>query len=245
MRGGSASRNASPSCIAALKRDTARLTADAILATARMTRRRLPNLDLFEQAALASGRVAGIDEAGRGPLAGPVVAAAVILDPARRINGLRDSKLLTAARREQLEPRIKERAMPGRWPKRASTRSTRLNILQATLLAMRRAVDRLHSGRRIRAGRWQSAAAVDYPGARHCRWRPVGAGHFGCVDSGEDRARRDDAGFDASTRATDLRSTWVTRRRNTCIVCSASVPACCTAEASRRSGLPWVALRPC
>ena len=59
-----------------------------------MSRRRLANLDLFEQAALASGRICGIDEAGRGPLAGPVVAAAVILDPGRRINGLRDSKVL-------------------------------------------------------------------------------------------------------------------------------------------------------
>jgi ribonuclease HII len=108
-----------------------------------MTRRRLPNLDLFEQAALASGRLAGIDEAGRGPLAGPVVAAAVILDPARRINGLRDSKLLTAARREQLEPRIKARAIAWAVAEASVDEIDALNILQATLLAMRRAVERL------------------------------------------------------------------------------------------------------
>ncbi|HTQ76867.1 MAG TPA: ribonuclease HII, partial [Burkholderiales bacterium] len=54
--------------------------------------------------------VCGVDEAGRGPLAGPVYAAAVILDPARRVNGLADSKLLTPARREKLAQRIRERA---------------------------------------------------------------------------------------------------------------------------------------
>lgn len=108
-----------------------------------MTRRRLPNLDLFEQAALASGRVAGIDEAGRGPLAGPVVAAAVILNPVRRINGLRDSKMLTPARREQLAGRIKERAIAWAVAEASVDEIDTLNILQATLLAMRRAVDRL------------------------------------------------------------------------------------------------------
>lgn len=108
-----------------------------------MTRRRLPNLDLFEQAALASGRVAGIDEAGRGPLAGPVVAAAVILNSNRRINGLRDSKMLTPARREQLAERIKERAVAWAVAEASVDEIDTLNILQATLLAMRRAVDRL------------------------------------------------------------------------------------------------------
>ena len=56
-------------------------------------------------------RVAGVDEAGRGPLAGPVVAAAVILHPGRRIRGLRDSKVLTAAERERLAPLIRARAL--------------------------------------------------------------------------------------------------------------------------------------
>ena len=71
-------------------------------------RRRKPFTgDLFEQAALVSGLICGIDEAGCGPLAGPVVAAAVILDPKRRIYGLRDSKVLKPERREQLAKRIR------------------------------------------------------------------------------------------------------------------------------------------
>lgn len=106
-------------------------------------RRRLANLDLFEQAAIANGRLAGIDEAGRGPLAGPVVAAAVILDPVRRINGLADSKLLSPARREQLALRIRERAVAWAVAEASVDEIDALNILQATLLAMRRAVDQL------------------------------------------------------------------------------------------------------
>ena len=62
-------------------------------------------------ASLDKALICGVDEAGRGPLAGPVYAAAVILDPARRVNGLADSKLLTAERREVLAARIKERAV--------------------------------------------------------------------------------------------------------------------------------------
>jgi ribonuclease HII len=106
-------------------------------------RRRLANLDLFEQAALAAGRICGIDEAGRGPLAGPVVAAAVILDPARRINGLRDSKVLNPERREELAVRIRERAVAFAVAEASVEEIDTLNILQATLLAMRRAVDAL------------------------------------------------------------------------------------------------------
>jgi ribonuclease HII len=108
-----------------------------------MRRRRLANLDLFEQAALASGRICGIDEAGRGPLAGPVVAAAVILDPGRRINGLRDSKVLNSARREELAARIRERALAFAVAEASVEEIDALNILQASLLAMRRAVDAL------------------------------------------------------------------------------------------------------
>jgi len=108
-----------------------------------MTRRRLAGCDLFEQAALASGRVCGIDEAGRGPLAGPVVAAAVILDPARRIDGLRDSKVLSAGRREELALRIRERAVAFAVAQASVAEIDALNILQATLLAMRRAVEAL------------------------------------------------------------------------------------------------------
>jgi ribonuclease HII len=87
--------------------------------------------------------IAGVDEAGRGPLAGPVVAAAVILDPDRRIRGLRDSKLLTAEARERLAGEIRVRAIA--WAVAASDvgEIDALNILQASLLAMRRAVEQL------------------------------------------------------------------------------------------------------
>jgi ribonuclease HII len=87
--------------------------------------------------------VCGVDEAGRGPLAGPVYAAAVILDPARRVNGLADSKVLTAERREVLAGRIKERAIA--WAVAFATvdEIDRINIFHASMLAMRRAVQAL------------------------------------------------------------------------------------------------------
>jgi ribonuclease HII len=87
--------------------------------------------------------VCGVDEAGRGPLAGPVYAAAVILDPARRVNGLADSKVLTAERRETLAARIKERAIA--WSVAFATveEIDRINIFHASMLAMRRAVQAL------------------------------------------------------------------------------------------------------
>ena len=86
------------------------------------------------------GPVAGVDEAGRGPLAGPVVAAAVVLDPARPIDGLADSKKLTALRREELAATICERSLAWSvaWSDRAEIDAK--NILAATLLAMRRAI---------------------------------------------------------------------------------------------------------
>jgi ribonuclease HII len=109
-----------------------------------MTRYRIGRtLDLFEQAARSSGRVCGIDEAGRGPLAGPVVAAAVILDPGRRINGLADSKTLTPERREELAARIRQRAIACAVASASIEEIDTLNILQASLLAMARAVDLL------------------------------------------------------------------------------------------------------
>src|SRR5580700_12245515 len=85
-------------------------------------------------------RCAGVDEAGRGPLAGPVVAAAVILHPQRRIRGLADSKVLSAAERARLAPIIRARALAWAigWADRDEIDC--LNILQATLLAMRRAL---------------------------------------------------------------------------------------------------------
>ncbi|MGA7984264.1 MAG: ribonuclease HII [Burkholderiales bacterium] len=92
---------------------------------------------------MASLRVCGVDEAGRGPIAGPVYAAAVILDPARPIEGLADSKLLAPARREQLADAI--RAWASAWSVASASveEIDRINILQATLLAMRRAVEGL------------------------------------------------------------------------------------------------------
>ncbi len=88
----------------------------------------------------APGLVAGVDEAGRGPLAGPVVAAAVILDELRPIAGLADSKKLTAARREALFDDIRAHALCTSIAEASVEEIDRLNILQATLLAMRRAV---------------------------------------------------------------------------------------------------------
>jgi ribonuclease HII len=92
----------------------------------------------------ARGRhVAGVDEAGRGPLAGPVVAAAVILDPTRPIDGLRDSKLLTSRQRRLLARAIRERALAWAVCRVGPRRIDELNILEATWYAMRRALSRL------------------------------------------------------------------------------------------------------
>ncbi|NCY26054.1 MAG: ribonuclease HII [Alphaproteobacteria bacterium] len=87
-----------------------------------------------------AGLVAGVDEAGRGPLAGPVVAAAVILDERLPIKGLADSKKLTALRRERLFDDIRAKALCCSIAEASVEEIDRLNILQATLLAMRRAV---------------------------------------------------------------------------------------------------------
>ena len=87
--------------------------------------------------------VCGVDEAGRGPLAGPVYAAAVILDPARRVNGLADSKVLSAERRELLAGRIKERALAWAVACASVEEIDSINIFRAALLAMRRAVEAL------------------------------------------------------------------------------------------------------
>ena len=89
------------------------------------------------------GLVAGVDEAGRGPLAGPVVAAAVILDDLQPIKGLADSKKLTALRREKLFDEIRAKALCCSIAEASVEEIDALNILQATLLAMRRAVNGL------------------------------------------------------------------------------------------------------
>jgi ribonuclease HII len=87
--------------------------------------------------------LAGVDEAGRGPLAGPVVAAVVVLDPRRPIRGLRDSKKLAPSRREQLALLIRARALDYAIGRAEVEEIDAINILQATLLAMRRAVQQL------------------------------------------------------------------------------------------------------
>jgi ribonuclease HII len=87
-----------------------------------------------------NGPVAGVDEAGRGPLAGPVVAAAVILNPQRKVAGLDDSKKLSADRREQLAVEIKARSLSWSVAWADSAEIDALNILAATMLAMRRAI---------------------------------------------------------------------------------------------------------
>lgn len=98
--------------------------------------------DLFEVDYKGSV-LAGVDEVGRGPLAGEVVAAAVILNPQRPIEGLRDSKKLSASRREELAREIQERAMAWSIASASVAEIDALNILQASLLAMHRAVQAL------------------------------------------------------------------------------------------------------
>jgi ribonuclease HII len=98
------------------------------------------NLSLFDG---VDELICGVDEAGRGPLAGPVFAAAVILDPARPIIGLRDSKKLSEARRDALAIEIKSHALAWSIAECSEEEIDALNILQATMLAMRRAVEGL------------------------------------------------------------------------------------------------------
>ena len=88
----------------------------------------------------APGFIAGVDEAGRGPLAGPVIAAAVILDETSPIDGLADSKVLSAGRREELAVQIREHALCWALGRAEVDEIDRLNILRASLLAMQRAV---------------------------------------------------------------------------------------------------------
>ena len=112
--------------------------------------------------------ICGVDEAGRGPLAGSVVAAAVILNPAKPIAGLADSKKLSAAARERLAPVIREHALAWAIGEATATEIDEINILQATFLAMRRAVVGLRivpahaliDGNRVPAGLPCSAEAI-------------------------------------------------------------------------------------
>jgi len=105
-----------------------------------MPSRKSFKLEQLGPAWAAPGLVAGVDEAGRGPLAGPVVAAAVILDPRRPIMGLADSKLLSEKRRLLLADQIKDKALCFHVASASVEEIDQLNILQASLLAMQRAV---------------------------------------------------------------------------------------------------------
>ena len=101
--------------------------------------------------------VCGVDEAGRGPLVGAVVAGAVVLDPAQAIQGLKDSKKLTPARREYLYEQIMQKAKAWGIGEASPQEIDEINILQATMLAMRRAIEDLST----RLGRWPDKALID------------------------------------------------------------------------------------
>ena len=101
--------------------------------------------------------ICGVDEAGRGPLVGSVVAGAVVLDPAKPIEGLKDSKKLTATRREYLYEKIMENAKAWGVGEASPAEIDEINILQATMLAMRRAIEDLS----IRMGAWPDKALID------------------------------------------------------------------------------------
>ncbi|MFL9925128.1 ribonuclease HII [Herbaspirillum lusitanum] len=103
------------------------------------------NLSLFDYSSYVDEIICGVDEAGRGPLAGPVFAAAVILDPARPIEGLRDSKKLSEASRDSLAMLIKSHALAWAISSCSEQEIDELNILQASMLAMRRAVEALQT----------------------------------------------------------------------------------------------------
>ncbi len=123
---------------------------------------------VFTLATIDLGLIAGVDEVGRGPLAGDVVAAAVILDPARPIAGLADSKLLTAARREVLHDLILAQALSTAVARASVDEIDSLNILHASMLAMHRAVSALHvqpafvyvDGNRLPKWQYKSEAVV-------------------------------------------------------------------------------------
>lgn len=123
-------------------------------------------LDLFAPEQFS--RIAGVDEVGRGCLAGPVVAAAVILDPNRPIKGLRDSKKLSAKKRDELAQEIKEKALAWSVAAMGPEVIDKINILQATLEAMKAAVEKLPvepdfvqvDGNKLPKWKWLSEAVV-------------------------------------------------------------------------------------
>ncbi len=100
-------------------------------------------INLQDEVPAVEGTLAGVDEAGRGPLVGNVVAAAVILDPGNPVDGLNDSKKLSARRREQLAGLVRDKAIAWSVVSIDSQQIDHINILQATMLAMKRAVEQL------------------------------------------------------------------------------------------------------
>ena len=112
--------------------------------------------------------VCGVDEAGRGPLVGAVVAGAVVLDPNNPIEGLKDSKKLTAARREYLYEQIMEKSKAWGVGEASPAEIDEINILQATMLAMRRAIEDLTT----RLGTWPNKALID---GNRCPELPIDA----------------------------------------------------------------------
>lgn len=112
--------------------------------------------------------ICGVDEAGRGPLVGAVVAGAVVLDPNNPIEGLKDSKKLTAARREYLYEQIMEKAKAWGIGEASPAEIDEINILQATMLAMRRAIEDLAT----RLGAWPDKALID---GNRCPELPIAA----------------------------------------------------------------------
>jgi len=112
--------------------------------------------------------VCGVDEAGRGPLVGAVVAGAVVLDPSNPIEGLRDSKKLTASRREFLYEQIVEKAKAWGVGQASPAEIDEINILQATMLAMKRAIEDLT----VRLGAWPDKALID---GNRCPELPISA----------------------------------------------------------------------
>ena len=112
--------------------------------------------------------VCGVDEAGRGPLVGAVVAGAVVLDPNNPIEGLKDSKKLTAARREIFYEQIMEKAKAWGVGEASPAEIDEINILQATMLAMRRAIEDLTT----RLGGWPDKALID---GNRCPELPIAA----------------------------------------------------------------------
>ena len=112
--------------------------------------------------------ICGVDEAGRGPLVGAVVAGAVVLDPNNPIEGLKDSKKLTAARREYLYEQIMSKAKAWGVGEASPAEIDEINILQATMLAMRRAIEDLTT----RLGAWPDKALID---GNRCPELPIAA----------------------------------------------------------------------